>query len=128
VQILLDTHIALWALTDDRRLSANARDAVSEPDNAIWVSAASIWEIAIKHALGRSGIPFPARKAIGYFDQAGYQLLAVQPEHAAAVETLPPLHGDPFDRMLIAQALTEPLRLMTHDRLLAAYSDTVILV
>lgn len=128
MQILLDTHIALWALTDDRRLSANARDVVSEPDNAIWVSAASIWEIAIKHALGRSGIPFSARKAIGYFDQAGYQLLAVQPEHAAAVETLPPLHGDPFDRMLIAQALTEPLRLMTHDRVLAAYSDTVILV
>jgi len=128
VQILLDTHIALWALSDDRRLSAYARDAVSDPDNAIWVSAASIWEIAIKHAFGRSGIPFSARKAIDYFDQAGYQLLAVQPEHAAVVETLPPLHGDPFDRMLIAQALTEPLRLMTHDQTLATYSDTVILV
>lgn len=128
MQILLDTHIALWALVDDRRLTSFARDVISDPDNTVWVSAASVWEIAIKHTLGRSGIPFSARKAIGYFDQAGYQLLGVQPKHAAAVETLPPLHGDPFDRMLVAQALTEPLRLMTHDQVLATYSDTVILV
>lgn len=128
MQILLDTHIALWALADDRRLDASAREAIADHENTVWVSAASIWEIAIKHALGRSGIPFSAGKAIVYFEQAGYRLLAVQPDHAAAIETLPKLHDDPFDRMLVAQALIEPLRLMTHDKMLAAYSQTVILV
>lgn len=128
VQILLDTHIALWALVDDRRLGADARATILDPDNAVTISAASVWEIAIKRALGQSGIPFSARTAIGYFMQAGYQLLGVRPEHAAAVEALPKLHSDPFDRMLVAQALAEPLRLMTHDRALAAYSDTIILV
>lgn len=128
MRVLLDTHVALWALVDDRRLTVNARVAIANPDNSVTVSAASIWEIAIKHALGRSGIPFSANLAIRYFLQAGYQLLDVRPEHAATVETLPKLHGDPFDRMLVAQAITEPLRLMTHDHALAAYSDTIILV
>ncbi|MDN5924476.1 MAG: type II toxin-antitoxin system VapC family toxin [Xanthomonadales bacterium] len=128
MQILLDTHIALWALADDRRLTAAARVAIADPDNSVMVSAASVWEIAIKRALGRSRIPFDATAAIGYFKQAGYRLLDIRAEHTAAVETLPKLLGDPFDRILVAQAITEPLRLMTHDKALAAYSDTIILV
>lgn len=124
----MDTHIALWALADDRRLSAAARDLIGNPDNAVYVSAASVWEIAIKRALGRSGIPFSAEDASGYIPRAGYQWLTVRPEHAAAVEKLPKLHGDPFDRMLIAQALIEPMHLITHDRVLARYPGTVTLV
>ncbi|MEO8748368.1 MAG: type II toxin-antitoxin system VapC family toxin [Rhodanobacter sp.] len=120
--------MALWALTDDRRLTADARAAIADPDNDVSVSAASVWEIAIKHTLGRSGIPFSAAAALGYFRQAGYLLLAIRPEHAAAVESLPMLHGDPFDRLLIAQAVTEPLRRLTHDHMLGAHSDTIILV
>lgn len=127
VHLLLDTHIALWALTDDRRLGAHARSAILDARNSVTISTASIWEIALKHALGRGAMPFSAKAAIGYFRQAGYRLLDVQAEHAAAVEALPKLHGDPFDRMLIAQAITEPLRLLTHDKALAAYSDTIIL-
>lgn len=118
----------LWALTDDRRLGRDARKLVADPGNAVSVSAASVWEIAIKRALGRSGIPFAATAALDYCSQAGYQLLAVRPEHAAAVETLPKLHGDPFDRMLVAQALTEPMHLITHDRMLAGYSETIKIV
>ena len=67
-------------------------------------------------------------QALDYFQRAGYALLGISPQHAAAVENLPPIHADPFDRMLIAQALTEPMRLLTHDRILARYSDTVILI
>lgn len=128
MQLLLDTHIALWALMDDRRLGQQARDAIRDPSNAIYVSAASVWEIAIKHALGRSGIPFAAGDAIGYFERAGYQFVQITPDHAAAIERLPPLHTDPFDRMLVAQALMEPLRLVTHDKVLSRYSDTILLV
>lgn len=128
MRLLLDTHIAFWALADDRRLSVHARAAIADPANEVYVSAASIWEIAIKYALGRGAIPFSATAALGYFRQAGYLLLDVKPEHAVAVESLPPHHGDPFDRLLIAQALAEPLRLLTHDHALGAYSDTVMLV
>lgn len=126
--MLLDTHIAIWALTDDPRLSAVARAHIEGPDNLVFVSAATVWEIAIKHALGRFGVPFSGTDAVGYFEQAGYEWLDIRPSHTAATETLPPLHGDPFDRLLIAQALTEPLRLVTHDTTLAACSDTILLV
>lgn len=128
MRLLLDTHIAIWALVDDRRLSKQARIHIEDPDNLVFVSAATIWEIAIKHSLGRFGVPFSAHDALGYFAQAGYEWLDIRPSHTAATETLPPLHTDPFDRLLIAQALTEPLRLMTHDQSLAAYSETILLV
>lgn len=128
MRILLDTHIALWALTDDHRLSEAARQHILADDNAIHVSAASVWEIAIKHGLGRGGVPFSAADAMHYFEDAGYALLPITARHAAAVERLPPHHADPFDRMLIAQALHEPLRLLTHDSTVAAYSDSILLV
>lgn len=126
MRLLLDTHIALWALTDDRRLRANARALIADRDNAAFVSTASLWEIAIKHALGRSGLPFDAAAALSFFAQAGYLMLEVKPEHAVAVGALPLLHHDPFDRMLVAQALTEPMRLITHDATVASYSTAIM--
>lgn len=128
MRLLLDTHIAIWALTDDSRLGKDARARIADPDNQVFVSAVSIWEITIKHALGRGAVPFSGEAALGYFSEAGYGWLDIRPEHAAAIEALPMLHSDPFDRMLVAQALTEPLRLMTHDQTLAPYSDTILLV
>lgn len=98
-------------------------------DNEVVVSAASIWEISIKHALaqrGRVGLPISGEEALELFHQAGYQMLSIMPAHAAAVENLPNHHSDPFDRMLVAQALVEPLRLVSHDPMIAKYSDTVI--
>ena len=128
MNLLLDTHVALWAITDSPRLSAQAREWIESPRATVWVSAATVWEIAIKHGLGRGDMPVSGQEALDYFRQSGYRPLAVQPEHAAAVETLPAHHTDPFDRILIAQALTEPMRLLTHDSTVARYLDTIIQV
>ncbi len=127
MRLLLDTHIAIWAVAMPRRIKPHVADLLQSPANVIYVSAISIWEIAIKHTLGkRSAPPFAADRAISYFGEAGFTLLNVTPEHAAAVADLPLLHGDPFDRLLLAQALAEPLRLLTADQRLYAYSDTII--
>lgn len=128
MKILLDTHIALWAVSDDSRLSLQARELIAAPRNLVWVSAVSVWEIAIKHSLGRGEMPISGAEALEFFRQSGYRMLPVSPEHAAATENLPTHHQDPFDRLLVAQSLTEPLRLLTHDATVARYSDTVILV
>ena len=128
MQILLDTHVVLWALADDPALSAETRALLSDERNAIWVSAVSIWEISIKHALGRGDMPLSGKDALGYCRVAGYRWLDVQPEHAAAVEDLPRIHADPFDRLLIAQALAEPMKLLTHDAMIAKYHPDILLV
>jgi PIN domain nuclease of toxin-antitoxin system len=128
VKLLLDTQIAIWLVTASHRLSQKALGLVAGPSVDARVSAVTIWEIAIKHALAKpTSPPFSGTAAIGHFTKAGLTLLDISPEHAAAVGTLPLLHGDPFDRLLVAQALTEPMRLLTADRKIAAYSDTVIL-
>ena len=126
MNLLLDTHVALWAITDSPRLTPQARELISSPRSSIWISAATIWEITMKHGLGRGDMPVSGRDALRYFQDAGYRLLPIEPEHAAAVADLASHHQDPFDRMLVAQALTEPMRLITHDPLVARYSDTII--
>lgn len=126
MNLLLDTHVALWAITDSPKLSVMARELISLPRTNVWISAASIWEITIKHALGRGDMPISGKEAWRYFSESGYRHLAVEPEHAVAVEDLPAHHHDPFDRILVAQALVEPMRLMTHDAQVALYSDTII--
>ncbi len=127
MKLLLDTHVAIWALTSPTLLPSCIADTIASPDNSVYVSAVSVWEIAIKFALGKSSAPpFSAAEAIDYFRDAGYRMLDVTAAHAVAIEALPPLHADPFDRLIVAQALSEPLRLVTRDRRLAAYSDTVI--
>jgi PIN domain nuclease of toxin-antitoxin system len=126
--LLLDTHIALWAITDSPRLSQEARQLIESPATNVWVSAASVWEIAIKHSLGRGDMPVSSEDARRYFVDSGYQILPIEAEHAIAVESLPGHHQDPFDRILVAQAMTEPMRLMTHDPKVALYSDAIIMV
>jgi PIN domain nuclease of toxin-antitoxin system len=129
LRILLDTHVALWAIAKTARLPADIAALIADPANTIVVSAVSVWEITIRHALSRGrsdDVALSGSQALNYFRAAGFQFLSVSAEHAAAVERLPRLHGDPFDRLLVAQALSEPLRLVTHDRSVAAYSDTVI--
>ncbi|MGA9015734.1 MAG: type II toxin-antitoxin system VapC family toxin [Acetobacteraceae bacterium] len=131
MRLLLDTHIALWAVADDSRLSPAASELIADPANEVFVSAASLWEIAIKRGLARgtaNDMPVSAQEALGYFRDAGYALLDIASAHTVAVERLPMLHADPFDRILVAQALTVPLRLLTHDARVARYSDTVIVV
>jgi len=128
LRLLLDTHIALWAITDSPKLPQDARDLILAPLSEVFVSAASIWEIAIKRSLGRGNMPISSAEASRYFSASGYTLLPVTAEHAAATETLPLLHADPFDRMLVAQAFTEPLKLVTHDDAVARYGDAILLV
>lgn len=128
MNLLLDTHVALWAITDSPKLLQKARDLIASPKTTVWVSVACVWEIAIKHSLGRGDMPVSGRDAMRYFADSGYRFLPVEVEHATAVEELPAHHQDPFDRILIAQALVEPMRLMTHDPLVALYSDTIIKV
>ena len=101
---------------------------IQSPRTTVWVSAANILEIAIKYALGRGDMPVSSQDAVRYFQESGYRLLPIEAEHAVAVEELPAHHQDPFDRILVAQALVEPMRLMTHDPLVALYSDTIIKV
>lgn len=126
MNLLLDTHVALWCITDHPRLSVRARELVSTPSATIWVSAASLWEIAIKHALGRGDMPVSAPEARHWFEQAGYRLLAIDADHVMAIEDLPTHHQDPFDRILVAQAITEPMRLLSADPVLARYGDMVV--
>jgi PIN domain nuclease of toxin-antitoxin system len=128
MRLLLDTHVALWALVDDQRLPARGRGLILDPANRIAVSAASLWEIAIKHGLGRGDMPISGVEALRWVNEAGFDLLAMTPEHAVAVERLPDHHRDPFDRMLVAQAMTEPMHLVTHDAQVARYAAAVILV
>ena len=131
MRLLLDTHIALWAILDDVRLGDKVRSLIAAPANAVVVSVASILEITIKHALarGRTGdVRIPGTQALGYFRDAGYEILAIMPEHAVEVGNLPDIHNDPFDRLLVAQANVETLRLVTADRTVAAYDASIILV
>ena len=126
MNLLLDTHVALWAITDSPKLPQKARELIQSPKTTVWISSASMWEIAIKHALGKDDKPVSSQDAMGYFRGSGYRFLAIDVEHAVAVEELAAHHHDPFDRILVAQALVEPMRLMTHDPLVALYSDTII--
>lgn len=126
MNLLLDTHVALWAITDSPKLPQKARDLIQSPRTTVWISAANVWEIAIKHALGRGDMPVSSEDAVHYFRESGYRFLSVEAEHAVAIETLPAHHQDPFDRILIAQALVEPMRLMTHDPIVSLYNDTII--
>jgi len=126
LNLLLDTHVVLWAITDSPKLSNKAREMIGSPRSSVWISTATLWEIAIKHALGRGDMPISSQDAARYFRESGYRFLPVEAEHAMAVEELPAYHQDPFDRILVAQALTEPMRLMTHDPKVARYSDTII--
>ena len=126
MKILLDTHILLWWMADDRRLPRPARLAVEDPANRVFVSIASLWETAIKFSLKRVvADPEALREAA---ERDGFSLLPIEARHCSAVARLPHHHSDPFDRLLVAQALVEPMRLLTHDSQLARYSDTVAVV
>jgi PIN domain nuclease of toxin-antitoxin system len=124
---LLETHIAKWAVTGSRRLPRTGQQIILGADE-VYVSAATLWEIAIKHARGKGDMPVSSEQALQAFRDAGYALLAVKPEHAVRVEALLPIHSDPFDRLLIAQAQFEPMTLMTNDRLLGQYGAGIMQV
>jgi PIN domain nuclease of toxin-antitoxin system len=125
MRVLLDTHVLLWALAEPRQLDRETRATIESGDNEVLFSAASIWEIAIKAELGRSDFAFdPAEIARAALD-TGFTELPVRSNAAAHVGRLPLLHRDPFDRVLVAQAIVEPATLYTADQQLVPYSDLV---
>jgi PIN domain nuclease of toxin-antitoxin system len=128
MRVLLDTHIALWLLIDSPKLSEKARALIIGAGDQVFVSAASVWEISIKHRLLPAQMPISGQMAKTRFAAAGLQFLAISAEHAAFVDTLELHHRDPFDRMLIAQSRCEPLHLLTRDAQLAIYSELVVLI
>jgi len=124
VSFLLDTHVLLWWLADDPALGDRARDVISTPENRILFSAASIWEIRIKQGIGKLDVPEDFVSVLA--DQA-FEPLAVTVAHAHAVHGLPLLHRDPFDRMLVAQARSEHLTILTCDRIISRYDVRTLL-
>lgn len=125
MKLLLDTHILLWWLADDTRLRDEARRAIGEPGNMVWVSAASVWEISIKHGLGRIDLPIDQLPAD--LEASRFLALHITPVHAIAAGKLPFHHRDPFDRMLLGQAQIEGLTLVTHDSALQRYGIPMLL-
>lgn len=124
MNLLLDTHVLLWAVDDDPSLSQAARAAITDGHNIVFVSAATAWEIAIKKALGK--LQAPTDSYLEELRRHRFTPLNVTTEHARAVETLPPHHADPFDRMLVAQSQVEKLTLVTRDGRLQAYAVPII--
>ena len=126
MNLLVDTHLVLWAASNSSRLPPKAKRVLDDPASKLWFSAASFWEIAIKLGLGRADFQVePRRLRRGLIDN-GWQELPISSEHSVATLNLPPIHNDPFDRMLLAQAHVEGLTLLTSDKVVARYPGLVL--
>lgn len=126
MKLLLDTHLLLWAAGTPERLSTATRSRLLDEGNDLYFSAVSIWEIVIKRALGRHDLQVDPARFRRMLVASGYGEVAVTAEHALIVEHLPALHKDPFDRILIAQARSEGMQLLTVDDQVLAYGDGVV--
>ena len=125
MRLLLDTHVLLWAVAEPQHLDAVTRAALEAADNEVLFSAASIWEIAIKSALRRMDFPYDPRELRRQFIANGYEELPILGHHVVAVDSLSPIHKDPFDRILIAQAMVEGITLLTADPVIAKYPGPI---
>ncbi|MDO9010951.1 MAG: type II toxin-antitoxin system VapC family toxin [Gallionella sp.] len=125
MNLLLDTHLLLWVASEPERIPAKTRILLTDTANQLMFSAASLWEITIKNSLSRPDFKVDARRLWRMLLVNGYRELAVTSEHAIAVNELPPLHKDPFDRILIAQARVEGMLLLTADKMVVQYGEGV---
>jgi len=128
VKLLPDTHLLIWCAGPDERLSPVARELLTDPGNELLFSATSLWEIAIKRGWGRTDFQLDPRLLRRGLLDNGYDELPVTSHHAIAVTNLPPIHEDPFDRLLVAQAMAEGITLLTHDPVVARYPGPIRLV
>ena len=128
MKLLLDTHLLLWAAGQPNRLSATGRKLIGNPANDLLFSAASIWEIAIKRGLGRNDFQADLRLLRRGLLDNGYSELPILSDHVVAIGSLPPIHKDPFDRLLVAQATVEGITLLTADSVVAHYPGPVRLI
>lgn len=125
MKLLLDTHLLLWAAGEPGRLSAEARTLINNPENELLFSAASLWEVAIKRGLGRNDFKVDARLLRRGLLDNGYSELPIVSDHVVATESLPMIHKDPFDRVLVAQATVEGITLLTIDSLVSQYPGPI---
>ena len=122
MRLLLDTHVAIWVLTQSSLIPERIRQEIDQNPAEVFISSVSIFEIATKYKLGRKDSPpFNGTQATGFFEEMEFQFLSVTPEHAAMVDQLEPFHNDPFDRLLVAQAIAEPMYLVSNDAKIALY-------
>ncbi|MDI3258817.1 MAG: type II toxin-antitoxin system VapC family toxin [Sinobacteraceae bacterium] len=128
MRILLDTHLLLWAMAESRKLPRAVRTQLLDPANEIYYSAASLWEIAVKSGLRRKDFRIDPEALVGALRESGFIELPITAMHAVGVARLPPIHKDPFDRLLVAQSMAEPMTLLTNDAALADYWDGVRVV
>jgi len=127
MKILIDTHVLLWLFEDAPQLSSHAKDAFSDPDTKIYFSAASYWEICIKQSIGKLELASGWEAIISRELKRNYILwLTIEPEHMQGILTLPWHHRDPFDRLLIAQAMQESMSVITADKQIAKYDIPII--
>ena len=132
MNLLLDTHILIWALNDDPQLPERAREMILDPGNAVYYSAVSIWEVSIKHASHPEDLVFSGKELSDFCRDAGFLTLDMRERHVHALETIAraenaPRHNDPFDRMLVAQAKAENMSFLTHDSLIPYYEEKCII-
>ncbi|WP_094584440.1 type II toxin-antitoxin system VapC family toxin [Synechococcus sp. BO 8801] len=121
MRLLLDTHTFLWAITDDPKLGPLSRELITNQASAVVLSHVSLWEIAIKHTLARGDMPLSAGEAIAWVEPSGFAFLPIDLPHLLALEQLPLHHRDPFDRLLVTQAISGPFTLLSADAAFAAY-------
>ena len=132
MNLLLDTHILIWTLNGDSRLSEKAREMIRDESNAIYYSSVSIWEVAIKHANHPDNVEFTGKELARYCREAGFLPVEMRDRHVFALETIirdmdAPPHHDPFDRMLVAQAKADNMSFLTHDSLISYYNEPCII-
>lgn len=128
MRLLLDTHILIWSISESSRFSRLAKGLIGDPENQPLFSVVSLWEVAIKNAIGRVDSKRDVRWMRGLMLERGYEEITVVGAHAEAIDLLPPIHKDPFDRMLVAQAAAEGVLLLTADPVVARYAGPVRLV
>ncbi len=131
MKLLLDTHILLWALSDDAQLSEKARKLLENEENEVYYSLVSLWEIQIKYLAHPGQMNFTAEQVAGYCSESGFYRLPIREEHIFCLRNLKrpesaPSHKDPFDRILICQAMTDNMLLITHDHLIPDYNEPCI--
>ena len=132
MKLLLDTHILLWALSNDKQLSETARELIEAPENSVFFSVISLWEVEIKHIAHKDKLPLDAEELRAYCDEAGFSYCGIKDEHIYHLKKLKqkknsPEHKDPFDRILLCQAAVDSMTLLTHDKRLRTYTEKNVL-
>ena len=133
MNILLDTHIALWALTDHPRLSKTAKDFITDPDNTVYYSPVSVWEVLLKHDSPKNNLTLTPEEFVDFCENSGYVALNMKPKHVITAsqldtENIDKSHSDPFDRLLLAQAKSENFSFFTHDEKMPLYNEKCVIM